>query len=445
MSFRITDIEYRERKIQLCTNDSIKNDNIFTLITGKNGVGKTRFLTHIINHYNNLLEQYKNENVEKNKITTILPEKIIVHTNSKFNRFPTMNRAPKQYKNLSGSSYYHPINYEIFTRLLNNKNLNKRAIYDTLIYLGYNPIVEYTVDIFTSSSGKGYLNETFNFYKNELIILGFNIEIIPQKQPKANKNLLSILNRIKENRIKLDVLDIPILYNLIKNKKLLNNMLIFSFDFLDEKINYGILDRNEYNLLYKYGLLYFREISFYKENSELLKIDFRNLSSGQQAILNILIGISSVINDNSLICIDEPEISLHPEWQEEIIEKLQIAFKEITGCHFLIATHSPQVVAGLKSENGYILDLEKNIIHKSIDFSKKSADYQLAKIFNSPGYNNEYIIKNCLFLLSKIQDKSVFNKTDFANLDELKSFKSSMKVDDPVFYLVKEVISLSEV
>lgn len=445
MSFRIIDIEYRERKIQLCTNNSINNDNIFTLITGKNGIGKTRLLTHIINHYNNLLEQYKNENVEKNKTTTILPEKIIVHTNSKFDRFPIMNRAPKQYKNLSGSSYYHSTNNEIFTSLLNNKNLNKRAVYDTLLYLEYNPIIEYTVTIYTSSSGKGYLNETFNFYKNELIKLGFDIEITPQKQPKANKNLLSILNRIKENRIKLDLLDIPILYNLIKNKKLLNNILIFYFDFLDEKINYGILDRNEYYLLYKYGLLSFREISFYKENSELLKIDFRNLSSGQQAILNILIGISSVISDNSLICIDEPEISLHPEWQEEIIEKLQIAFKEITGCHFLIATHSPQVVSGLKSENGYILDLERNITHKSIEFSKKSADYQLAKIFNSPGYNNEYIIKNCLFLLSKIQDKSVFNKTDITNLDELKSFKSSMKVDDPVYYLVKEVISLSEV
>lgn len=441
MSFRINKLKYKDEEIQLCYEESNVNSNIFTLITGKNGVGKTQLLTHIVRNYINIFEDLKADNSNKSDID--IPEKIIVHTNSRIDKFPSMYRAPKQYKNLTGNSYYST-NNEIFTKLLTNKNLNKRAIYETLIYLEYKPIIEYTSVINTSSSGKSYLNETFDFYKNELIKLGFDDKIIPQKQPKFNKNLLSILNIIKEDRIKLDIEDISTLYNLIKNKKILNNKLKFTFDFLSEKVDYGVLDRNDFQILTKYRLIRYRDILFYKDDDSL-KIDFRHLSSGQQAILNILIGISSVISNNSLICIDEPEISLHPEWQEEIIEKLQIAFKDISGCHFLIATHSPQVVSGLKSENGYILDLENKITYKSIDFSKKSADFQLAKIFNSPGYNNEYIIKICLFLLSKIKERSNFDELDIKNLDELKNFKPSMKIDDPVFYLVKEVISLSEV
>ncbi len=444
MSFRIINLEFKNKQIQLCDKDTNENSNIFTLVTGKNGVGKTQLLTHIIKNYIDQYEKQKNIITVKDKSNSDTPNKLIVHTNSKFDRFPSMYRMPRQYKNLSTATYYS-VNNEIFTSLLNNKNLNKRAVYDTLVYLGYNPVIEYTGVLRSSSSGRGYLSETFTLYKDELIKLGFNPDIIPQKQPKTNKNLLSVLNRINENSIKLDLADIPHLYKLLKTKKIFDYKLNFIFDFLEEKVDYGELDKNEYQLLHKYKLIYFRDIYFYKDEDLSARIDFKFLSSGQQAILNILIGVSSVISNSSLICIDEPEISLHPEWQEEIIEKLQNAFKDINGCHFLIATHSPQVVSGLKSENGYILDLENNILHKSIDYSKKSADYQLAKLFNAPGYNNEYIIKLCLYLLSKIRDKTQFDRNDLSNISELEGFQLSLKKDDPVYYLVKEVLSLSQV
>lgn len=442
MAFRISKINFKDKNITLCSEVSEDKSNVFTLITGKNGVGKTQLLTHIVRYYLNIIPKE-----EDNSHKAISPERLIVHTNSKFDKFPYYyHRAPKQYKNLTGKSY-KSYNHEIFTTLLNNANLNKQAIYDTLTYLEYLPKIEYSAALFTSSSGKGYLKEIMGFYEEEVYDLGFDLKIPAQKQPRLNKNLLSVLNRINENNIALDTDDIPQIYQLLKNKKIFHSDLKFIFDFKEGKIDYGVLNKSEFQLLSKYDLLLFREIRFSKIDSDLdsEKITLSNLSSGQQSILNILIGISSVIRDNSLICIDEPEISLHPEWQEEIIEKLQNAFKYIIGCHFLIATHSPQVVAGLNTENGFILDLENNILHKSIDYSKKSADYQLAKLFNAPGYNNEYIIKLCLFLLSKIKDSSIFDDNDLLNISELKGFQFSLKKDDPVYYLVKEVISLSEV
>ncbi len=166
------------------------------------------------------------------------------------------------------------------------------------------------------------------------------------------------------------------------------------------------------------------------------------MSSGQQAIINTLLGISSVISDNSLICIDEPEISLHPEWQEDIIQKLQYVFQDIQGCHFLIATHSPQVVSGLKSNNGFIVNLEKMETYSANEYNKKSADYQLAKLFDTPGYNNEYLIRIGLIILSKISKREELNIDDLNNINLLKDVKRSIPENDSVYFLIEQILSL---
>jgi hypothetical protein len=277
---------------------------------------------------------------------------------------------------------------------------------------------------------------------------------MPKNLSRNRKKFLNLLYYIFERSIELPTLnELKVIYNLYLSKEnVFDYYLTISIDLNANKIEYGQLSKNEFNILSKYGLIgintiYLKKLKnlseFFYTSEEF--VSFYSLSSGQKSIINTLLGISSVIENNSLICIDEPEISLHPEWQEEIIQKLQEVFIEKTGCHFVIATHSPQVVSGLKSENGYILDLENNILHKSTEYFKKSADYQLAKLFNAPGYNNEYIIKTCLYLLSKIKDNAVFDKIDFSNISELKTFQHALKPDDPVYYLVKEVISLSEV
>ncbi len=47
--------------------------------------------------------------------------------------------------------------------------------------------------------------------------------------------------------------------------------------------------------------------------------------------------------ENSLILIDEPEISLHVTWQKEFLKDL-LNIAEINNISFCIATHSPQII-----------------------------------------------------------------------------------------------------
>jgi len=64
------------------------------------------------------------------------------------------------------------------------------------------------------------------------------------------------------------------------------------------------------------------------------------LSSGQQQILSLIAAVRRV-KSGSLILIDEPEISLHMDWQEIVIAELQAP---LDGSRLLIATHSPDIV-----------------------------------------------------------------------------------------------------
>lgn len=49
--------------------------------------------------------------------------------------------------------------------------------------------------------------------------------------------------------------------------------------------------------------------------------------------------------EDTLIIIDEPELSLHMLWQDTLIDDLQ-RMGSASGVHFLMATHSPMILAG---------------------------------------------------------------------------------------------------
>jgi len=72
-------------------------------------------------------------------------------------------------------------------------------------------------------------------------------------------------------------------------------------------------------------------------------IDPSNLSSGEQHEVVLLYNLLFETAANSLILIDEPELSLHVTWQRELIEDL-IGIAQLVAVDLLLATHSPQII-----------------------------------------------------------------------------------------------------
>jgi predicted ATP-binding protein involved in virulence len=69
-----------------------------------------------------------------------------------------------------------------------------------------------------------------------------------------------------------------------------------------------------------------------------------SLSSGEQHEVVMLYELLFKVRPDSLILIDEPEISLHVAWQEEFLRDLQ-EMTQLSSFDVLIATHSPQIIS----------------------------------------------------------------------------------------------------
>lgn len=89
--------------------------------------------------------------------------------------------------------------------------------------------------------------------------------------------------------------------------------------------------------------------SEFKESGELIvknksgnAIDILKLSSGEKQLLILLIGALLQKSNKCIFITDEPELSLHIEWQRNIIP----AIKEINpNAQIIVATHSPEIAS----------------------------------------------------------------------------------------------------
>ncbi|CFQ86419.1 cytochrome c biogenesis protein CcmA [Yersinia frederiksenii] len=76
------------------------------------------------------------------------------------------------------------------------------------------------------------------------------------------------------------------------------------------------------------------------------EIELENLSSGEQNQIVLFYDLIFNTKENSIVLIDEPEISLHVAWQKEFLDGLGKILKVNHIDKVIIATHSPQVING---------------------------------------------------------------------------------------------------
>jgi len=90
------------------------------------------------------------------------------------------------------------------------------------------------------------------------------------------------------------------------------------------------------------GNLFFRN-----KKEEKLLID--DLSTGEKTLISKILYLYIKEIKDSVILIDEPELSLHPAWQNRVL-KLYEKFAKENNCQIIIATHSPHIIGSAKNE-----------------------------------------------------------------------------------------------
>lgn len=141
---------------------------------------------------------------------------------------------------------------------------------------------------------------------------------------------------------------------------------------------------------------------------------FDELSVGEQLMSSTLVRIVANISPNSVVLIDEPEVGLHPNWQQIFIPMLDSIIPDVYESHFIIATHSPFVV----SEGTDILVPSNNwgsFVPYPDDISARSIDDILYRVFRARISGNSAVSKDVQMLLSHISGIHEFNEKDLLN------------------------------
>lgn len=463
-------------------NDTNSVGPYITLLIGPNGTGKSQLLETIVNIFNVIQASFEkgkmaqkfdcefylkyslNEDIIEIKYTkseflvllnTNKAEIFNIPTPSKFlasainlnDRFPFFTSRSK----VKNSKYV----YLGIRTASNNAFKNNNALIDRL-----------STSLFDRSNLAKYKN-IFNLLslKEELTILykaGRNLII------KNEKDLLSFQNPILLNEKFQKIIDniepgsrfsirrdkYSRILNQFSNIELVSNFLTELFPtFSDFTRNF------QYNSSIKFNdknriEAFLEEISVLKvmRDLELLNVEklllhrkstkyaFDNASSGEHHILSGFINIISTIEDSSLILIDEPEISLHPNWQIQYMNLLQSTFKNYKNCHFIISTHSHFLVSDLQPENSSIISFQLNdegyISNQTLDFETFgwSTENILYRVFGVSSVRNYYLEMDLRELLSKVSTGS----NEFARMREIiQSLKRfDLSPDDPLSSII---------
>jgi predicted ATP-binding protein involved in virulence len=102
------------------------------------------------------------------------------------------------------------------------------------------------------------------------------------------------------------------------------------------------------------GNLFFRN-----KNNPSEKFSIDKLSTGEKTLVSKVLYLYLNNIKNKIILIDEPELSLHPSWQNRVL-KLYETFAIENNCQIIIATHSPHIIGSAKNEYIRILNINEN-------------------------------------------------------------------------------------
>lgn len=501
---RIRSISFDDKKYEFSDSSISSEENTFTILVGRNGSGKSRILQRICNIYINSLgndDPYRlNTPVNLNASNDINNAFSLNYGEITYEQNKNIYEISSN--QLNNGLYNFPISPFVFEKKIKNSQCKTFFEIAKIIAVSTSPfdkfpIIErhmhWTNNIYEKkyiyrggkikvNSQKDYLKNKFdqlgasliNFFLRsnrtkdkvsillEAINLDENInmyfsfpwpfspsEIINTPNPRSIADSLSSIrfHKDKGDRITLSQDEEKIL---IENLKFVLNYYNFNEHNRIEKfsLELNLLNRskdeninllNSLSLLANYDLIELRDIKFSKNNRNFYLTDS---SSGELSLIFNLLSIAGEIENDSLILIDEPEISLHPEWQSDFLPLLSKMFSNYQGCHFIIATHSPQILSSTSDENVFIINLEdSNKLIRSEEISKMSADYQLAYVFKEPGYKNEYLTRIALTIFTNVTKKKLFSKDDINSLNLLMENMIHLDKNDPLHQLI---LSLKE-
>lgn len=342
------------------------------VLIGKNGVGKTKTLENLVDYLINPRDSSAKAVPHPNFLTNLCVFSYNPYDN--FYIYKKHDNISIEYKYLGFNRYKtlrdgidifdfqnDEINFDILKTLhndyqdiilrLNVEDPYKRQghIEDLITEINKNFEIDRQIIQNAINLNLKIINEKISDSKN-FDLISFNSFIELCKEDERKSKYVKKFYPLSESYVNIISKYIPKIDN-IGLKKL--NGEIESFTSFED-----FLDINKSN--------FYQELFYFDEDEKEL-----NLSSGQKMYSNLLLNLYSMIKENSLIIIDEPENTLHPNFEIGFIKILN-AILEKFNSFAIIATHSSIIAREVPTEfiNMIVLDEDKDIIEIQKPFMK---------------------------------------------------------------------------
>jgi len=363
------------------------------VLAGLNGTGKTTVLEALRGVFSVAFDYItfandRNKRIEKYKYR----EKVFVEAK----HFDNYVKFPNDANSKSLGSFLYNQNIKIVYRPAKIRNeIIRKETHNSYPkdekFLNNLNVLEISYEVANTYSGR-------SFYDNDLgVIPGTNPEYLHYNKGSLKEIILT-----------------PITKKVFKNKEIPPKQLIESeiadmnSIFNGIELNSRFVDIDDDNLFF--------------ESANGQRITFEELSSGEKQLYFMGFMLKNLNINNTIIMIDEPEDSLHPKWQSQL---LQFYSNIGENNQVILATHSPHIIGSAKAESVFLLKNENGKITASHPKYSKghSIPYVLSEIMDVD-YRNTYannLVDDYLTLIrkgehKKEQGKKLLEKIEALNL-----------------------------
>ncbi|MBE9577719.1 MULTISPECIES: AAA family ATPase [Moraxella] len=209
--------------------------------------------------------------------------------------------------------FQHNIDFENITRL-------EASTPEELLDLARQYIKEKTTSMQIAGEVPNHPTKEENLY----------IDIIEANLTNSNANhIIQKSNQETTNALDMEIRETIYELNKIQSKEVIDR-LILSLNVFFNQIGK--------NVIYQDNELIYTDIQLQKQ------LNYSDLSSGERQLIYILLRVALSNQDKNktaIILMDEPEISLHVNWQADFIKQLTLLNPD---AQFIIVTHSPAII-----------------------------------------------------------------------------------------------------
>ncbi len=166
-----------------------------------------------------------------------------------------------------------------------------------------------------------------------------------------------------------------------------------------------------------------------------------DLSSGEKQYALALLGLLYCGAPKCTVFYDEPENSLHPSWQLNIIKDLAAIAEVLYPLStIVVATHSPLIASSVRNSRAFVCDLPAGQSWQRSDLYGRASDTVLREQFNLYSARSPEVstaINICLDLIAQNKTQS----EDFQSAqNDLRSFNLELPLDDPLYEVVNTIL-----